>query len=59
VVLLRETVPARTVIRGNSGDSACFEMNDAHEGDPLATKYMAARRVDISPKRGANGQSMT
>jgi hypothetical protein len=34
-------------------------MNDAHEGDPLATKYMAARRVDISPKRGANGQSMT
>src|SRR6202051_2139400 len=32
---LRESMPARAFIRGNSGDSTCFEMDDAHKGAPL------------------------
>src|SRR5258707_9219494 len=34
-VALREAMPARAFIRGNSGDSTCFEMNDAHELPPV------------------------
>src|SRR5580704_2315982 len=30
-VWLREAVPARAFIRGNSGDSACFKIEDAHK----------------------------
>src|SRR5216683_3424446 len=35
-VPLREAMPARAFIRGNSGNSTCFKMDDAHKGDPLA-----------------------
>ena len=35
VVPLREAMPARAFIRGNSEDSTCFKMNDAHKGAPL------------------------
>src|SRR6266478_10227685 len=34
-VPLREAMPARAFIRGNSGNSTCFKMDDAHNGDPL------------------------
>jgi len=44
-VALREAMPARAFIRGNSGDSTCFEMNDAHELK-LALKAL----LDTSPR---------
>src|SRR5580698_5652417 len=30
-VWLREAVPTRTFVRGNSGDSMCFKIDDAHK----------------------------
>src|SRR5216684_2967872 len=33
-VSLCETMPARAFIRGNSGNSTCFKMDDEHKSDP-------------------------
>src|ERR1700733_6916330 len=38
---LRESVPARAFIGGDSGDSMCFKMDDAHRGAPLVRSRTA------------------
>jgi hypothetical protein len=47
-VALREAMPARTFIRGNSGDSTCLEMNDSHESPTVrgAERFSAKDSFD-------------
>src|SRR6266436_9322254 len=49
-VLLREAMQARAFIRGNSVDSTCFKIDDAHKGDPLA-RFRTTQFLEQENKR--------
>jgi hypothetical protein len=46
-VALREAMPARTFIRGNSGNSTCLKMNDSHESPAMHGQNTSASKIRL------------